>query len=112
MNVYSKSHGKYNGNYIVVTEEKIGSSTEKPVYKHVRYDMYVFYYPDNDGWRIGGRDSFKGKKHLVKSKSSFKLCLFVDRELAERSYKCLFSPASFPEFLNFPMSNFKLLKFP
>ena len=69
--------GTYTDKY-QITSRKVDGSSNKPIYKLVGGDEYIYYFPDAYGWRLGdivgddiGDFSYESKNLIIDSPIDF-----------------------------------------
>ena len=67
-----------------ITSRKVDGGSDKPIYKPVSGDEYIYYLPDEFGWRIGdiiGNDfgdfSYESKNLVVENLIYFIVCTHI-----------------------------------
>ena len=72
--------GTYTDKY-QITSRKVDGSSNKPIYKLVGGDEYIYYFPDAYGWRLGdivgddiGDFSYESKNLIIDSPIDFVVC--------------------------------------
>ena len=75
--------GTYTDKY-QITSRKVDGSSQKPIYKLVSGDEYIYYYPSEFGWVIGdiigndfGHFSYESKNLVIDSLIDFVVCMHV-----------------------------------
>ena len=83
LNVLGATYANCDGKY-TITNERVDWATERPVYKHVNKDRYIFWNAHGLGWSIGKKDYLTTGSHWHRSK-----CV-VEKGKLEKSKKKLF----------------------
>ena len=58
------------GKYIIVPDEHVSWAPQRPVYKHISRDRYIFYNIGNrfdEGWRCGDKEDLSTGSYYVES---------------------------------------------
>ena len=67
LNVLGATYANCDGQY-VVTSERVDWAPDRPVYKHVTKDRYIFWNAHGLGWSIGKREYLQTGSHWHRSK--------------------------------------------
>ena len=67
LNVLGATYANCDGKY-TITNERVDWATERPVYKHVNKDRYIFWNAHGLGWSIGKKDYLTTGSHWHRSK--------------------------------------------
>ena len=70
MNVLGATYANCDGRY-KYTDDQVDWAPERPVFKHVTKDRYIFWNAGGLGWSIGKRAYLSSGSHWHRSKNSF-----------------------------------------